>query len=59
MSVADAPRHIVGELTVIGVKVLQLIVAVPIKLRGKAVVCELKLERQIKKRCPHVTFSSA
>jgi hypothetical protein len=39
--VAEAPRQIVGELTVMGVKVPQLIVAVPKKLSGNDVVCEL------------------
>jgi hypothetical protein len=39
--VAEEPKHIDGELTVMGVKVLQLIVAVPKKLRGTDVVWEL------------------
>jgi hypothetical protein len=41
VSVALWPGHMVAEFTVIGVKVEQLIVAVPKKLRGKEVLCEL------------------
>jgi hypothetical protein len=39
--VADCPGQMVAEFTVIGVKVLQLIDAVPKKFRGNEVVCEL------------------
>ena len=41
VSVAEAPKQMVGELTVMGVKEPQLMVAVPMKLSGSAVVCEL------------------
>lgn len=41
VKVADAPGQIVAEFTVMGVKVEQLIVAVPKKFKGNEVVCEL------------------
>jgi hypothetical protein len=58
VSVALWPGQIVSELTDIGVKVVQLMVAVPKKLSGTAVEAELKFDKQIKYFWPQFTFSS-